>query len=36
MTPRDLSVLEIRRQRVAALVVAMALMLAGARDGRAV
>lgn len=36
MTPRESSLLEIRRRRVAALVAAMALMLAGARDGRAV
>ena len=36
MTPLDLALIEIRRQRAAAIATAMALMLAGARDGRAV
>lgn len=35
MTAHELALIEIRRRRAAALAAAMALMLAGARDGRA-
>lgn len=35
MTAHELALLEIRHQRAAELAAAMALMLAGARDGRA-